>query len=422
MTSTTIVQTWKDHGPGAILVPNGVGKSKLKGVKGETKKVSHFALDHGNWVALQTWVQNVKLLPNDPESMKDFLDPPHTINYKKTNPKEFDDLAALYKNMQGTVDNFIGFVGSDGGYVEGSYDTVIKFTQSLMHYASRVKIYYKSVAVEIKHLVDEILAGGDNVKALKHRLLLRLSRIKKWADDLLVVAKQCAKLMTDNHATVKSQKEQLDRLQLKYKAKYATDDASIKALLVQLAAKRNELATDTGEQVRDYAILGVGAALVVSAPWYTFGAGALVGLGMMIFGGVDSAKQAEQIAEDENEIARLTAEITLDQNLQKALQLSNQHVDDLDKDFASAVAACGQLRDIISTLSSNVGDLHDQVNMVDEDAKEMPEVLLGLSKEDPGDLDIMVKEWAKVGQDAEAFTASAHAIIVTKAAPKALKT
>lgn len=394
---------WASYGTGDLTVKEGTNKGQLPNNAGSTNESrSNFSLDDGNWVALQVWAEDVSTLPGSRSLMKDYLDPSHSVDYPED---EFDPLIGLYTQMQETVRDFTGY-NEDGKYVRGAYDDVVDTSQLIVNYANFVQTYYAGIGAEITEIVDDILSGRGDIAALKNRLLRRLSRIKEKADETHERADSAYQRTVTIHADVTKQKEDLEEQQTHYKSKYAIEDKDLKELRQRIRAKQAEIAQDNADYSRDVGLAaGLGPGLFIFVWW----AGGCIA-GPIISGvfGDKAVKALNELHKDEGELAKLQSEELFKISLHTVLDTSNQKLDNLHKDFEGAKQSLGKLRDVWKTLSGDLDQLHSEVLMMDDDAKEAPDMLISLSQSDPGDLDMVLQDWQQVGNDAQTFVANAH--------------
>lgn len=394
-------KTWFTYGPGELVV-EATNKGKELDNKGKTNdSTSQFKLDDGNWVALQVWAADVNLLPTNRSLMKDQLDPSHSIDYPED---EFDDLIGLYEKMQKTVADFTGYTDENGNYVNGAYDVVIDTAQMIVNHSHFIQTYYAGVHDEIKRFVDQIQSASGDIAALKTRLLRRLSRIKEKADEAHERADEAHDRTVSIHTQVSSQKDELEKIETEYKSKYAIKDKQLANLWADIAEKQAQIQDDNARYARDVGL----AAGVGSAAFFFVMGGWIAGPVIAGIFGHDATKAQEKLREHEEELQRITVKYQFQWMLHLVLGNSRRKMDDLHEDLVDAKEVLGKLRDVWKALSGDVQALYNDVNMTELDAKEAPDMLISLSESDPGDLELVLQDWQRVGGEAQNFVANAH--------------
>ncbi|MCK4257926.1 MAG: alpha-xenorhabdolysin family binary toxin subunit A [Halanaerobiales bacterium] len=361
----------------AIKKPNiGPGGLTQKGQK------NPFLLSKAEWINVQVYVQDGLSLPVNTSELSELL---------------FGDGSSSVSDFQDLLQEFIVVHGHCNTWKTETYPNTINLANNIVHYASKATVYYGALNEVVEEYCNIKFSENPNkevLNMLKQKMKGIVQILGKSAKDYATNADNVQKEISTFLDLCTKDQNDMKSLSKTYNQKYGKNSEQVQTLRKQIKEFRSEVDKLQKEYNRD---------VIIEATSATYGWIPIAGwIAAAIVDGV-FAKQMKELKKSINnlkdKIDKDNKIIRRDINLMNAIDIAENSLKTILTDLQNALPVIEKIKGIWSSIYS---DLVNIENVIDEDISKVPPFL-----KDCG-IPLAIKDWKKVGQEADSFRVNAY--------------
>lgn len=355
-------------GPGAIADPG-------------TQGGPAFNLSKPEWIAIQNYVTDGLSLPITIDQFRNQLG--------SGAPADLSDFNQL-------IDAYGAVHEHCNSWQTSIFPNTVSLASDIFEYGTnKVPVYYPAIVEEANVLTTDpgntaaAAALGEILGYLQQTASGYAAKAKASSDAI----KQFSEQMQGDQNTLVGTPAQ-PGLQQYYTGKYGQTSAEVTQFNEELVAFRLALSGDEAEYRHDCIVAETSASYAWVWPVGTIAAGIVAGEY-----GHKAVEALKRVGDDEDDIARVSAQLAADANLISALTLAIHGIGNISTALADALPAVQKIQGVWQGMSDDIAAI---VTMIDTDIRKVPPIIMNLGVSEA------VSAWAKVAQAANAYRFNAY--------------